>query len=101
MIDPICGMTVGPERAAGTYAYNGQNYYFCSQRCLTKFKEDPEKFLRATQGHAHHESSVENALTATDPVCGMKVDPARAPGKQRHGEEIYYFCSRRCMVKFI
>ena len=159
MIDPICGMTVAPERAAGSYAYNGQNYYFCSQHCLTKFKEDPEKFLRApTQGHAHHQSNVGNASTVTDPVCGMKVDPksaagsqehvgrtyyfcsphcltkfreepgrfaasrgqaavqsksaidpvcgvtvdpARAPGKQKHGEETYYFCSRRCMVKFI
>jgi Cu+-exporting ATPase len=31
----------------------------------------------------------------------MKVDPARAAGKQKHGDETYYFCSRRCMVKFI
>ena len=38
---------------------------------------------------------------ATDPICGMTVDPKRAPGKQKHGEETYYFCSRRCMVKFI
>ncbi|MGE5059611.1 MAG: HAD-IC family P-type ATPase, partial [Betaproteobacteria bacterium] len=159
-IDPICGMSVDPARAVGKHEHNGEVFYFCSQHCLTKFKEDPEKFLRAPmQDHAHqHSTSVENPLTSTDPVCGMKVDPksaagsqehvgrtyyfcsphcltkfreepgrfaasrgqaavqsksaidpvcgmtvdpARAPGKQKHGEETYYFCSRRCMVKFI
>ena len=61
MTDPICGMTVEPERAAGSHVYNGQTYYFCSQHCLAKFKEDPEKFLKSPaperaahgQGHAH------------------------------------------------
>src|SRR5262245_777363 len=28
MIDPICGISVDPERAAGSYTYNGQTYYF-------------------------------------------------------------------------
>ena len=47
MIDPICGMTVEPGNAAGKHVYNGQTYYFCSQHCLAKFKEDPEKFLKS------------------------------------------------------
>src|ERR687894_673724 len=38
---------------------------------------------------------------AIDPICGMTVDSKSAAGKQKHGEETYYFCSRRCMVKFI
>ena len=41
MTDPICGMTVEPERAAGSHVHNGQTYYFCSRHCLAKFKEDP------------------------------------------------------------
>ena len=59
MTDPICGMNVEPERAAGSHVYNGQTYYFCSQHCLAKFKEDPEKFLKspaaehAAHGHGH------------------------------------------------
>ena len=44
-IDPICGMTVNPEAAAGSYEYNGKTYYFCSTHCLHKFREDPERFL--------------------------------------------------------
>src|SRR5687768_4520051 len=45
-IDPVCGMTVNPKSAAGTYEYNGQSYYFCSTHCLNKFREDPEQFLK-------------------------------------------------------
>src|SRR5919204_6210130 len=52
--DPICGMHVEPSSAAGRYEYNGQTYYFCSQHCLAKFREDPEKFLKS-QSDAHHE----------------------------------------------
>jgi len=47
MTDPICGMNVEPDRAAGSYEHKGQTYYFCSQHCLAKFKEDPEKFLKS------------------------------------------------------
>ena len=54
MTDPVCGMNVDAEHAAGSYVYNNQTYYFCSQHCLAKFKEDPEKFLKS-QTHAGHE----------------------------------------------
>ena len=37
IIDPICGMTVNPESAAGEYEYDGTTYYFCSKGCLNKF----------------------------------------------------------------
>jgi P-type Cu+ transporter len=35
-----------------------------------------------------------------DPVCGMKVDPARAAGQSSHGGRTYYFCARSCKEKF-
>jgi Cu+-exporting ATPase len=38
-------MTVDPARAAGRHEHNDRTYYFCSQHCLAKFKEDPDKFL--------------------------------------------------------
>jgi Cu+-exporting ATPase len=37
---------------------------------------------------------------ATDPVCGMRVDPARAAGKYEHKGRTYYFCSQHCMAEF-
>jgi Cu+-exporting ATPase len=97
MTDPICGMEVDPKSAAGKHEYNGQVYYFCSQHCLGKFKENPATYVKA--GGKEHSSK--RSAFVIDPVCGMTVDPARAAGRQKHGSETYYFCSRRCMVKFI
>ncbi len=36
----------------------------------------------------------------TDPVCGMKVDPASAAGSATHGGKTYYFCGKGCLAKF-
>ncbi len=45
MIDPVCGMEVRPEDAAGAWEHGGATYYFCSRSCLERFKVDPESFL--------------------------------------------------------
>src|SRR5262245_1947540 len=45
-IDPVCGMTVVPARAAGSHPHAGQTYFFCSRQCLEKFKADPLRYLR-------------------------------------------------------
>jgi P-type Cu+ transporter len=53
--DPVCGMDVEANNAAGSRIYNEQAYYFCSHHCLAKFKEDPEKFLNQwADGDAAH-----------------------------------------------
>src|ERR1051326_9182003 len=43
--DPVCGMTVEPQEAAGWFEYRGETYFFCSLGCREKFKADPERFL--------------------------------------------------------
>jgi Cu+-exporting ATPase len=35
-----------------------------------------------------------------DPVCGMMVDPAKAPGRLDYAGAHYSFCNLGCMVKF-
>ncbi len=37
---------------------------------------------------------------ATDPVCGMTVEPGRAAATAEHGGKSYYFCSKGCSEKF-
>ena len=37
---------------------------------------------------------------ATDPVCGMAVDPAKSAGQMDHSGKTYYFCSAGCLGKF-
>jgi YHS domain-containing protein len=45
-LDPVCGMMVEPQKAAGTSEYQGKTYYFCSRGCKVVFDRDPEKYLR-------------------------------------------------------
>ncbi|HEX8148263.1 MAG TPA: YHS domain-containing protein [Pyrinomonadaceae bacterium] len=48
-VDPICGMPVEEERAAGRSEYRGRDYYFCSAGCRERFNEDPGRYA-ADQG---------------------------------------------------
>lgn len=45
--DPVCGMTVDPEKAPAKFDHAGTTYYFCCAGCAAKFRADPEKYLRA------------------------------------------------------
>jgi Cu+-exporting ATPase len=40
------------------------------------------------------------ATPASDPVCGMKVDPQRARATFEHNGKTYYFCCPGCAQKF-
>ncbi len=96
--DPVCRMKVDPATAAGKFDHQGKTYYFCSKHCLASFSKEPEKYLQH-QAHSHHEHSA-GADWATDPVCGMKVDPATAAGKADYSGKTYYFCSQHCLKSF-
>jgi len=44
-IDPICGMDVLSEEAAGTSRYKGVDYYFCAVGCKEAFDKSPGRYL--------------------------------------------------------
>jgi len=44
VIDPVCGMK-GRKDDWLKYEYEGENYYFCNQSCLKKFKEEPNNYI--------------------------------------------------------
>ena len=44
--DLVCNMQVDEQKAAATYAYKGQTYYFCAKMCKESFDKDPEKYLK-------------------------------------------------------
>ena len=46
-VDPVCGMTVDPAEAAGSWVHEGRTYYFCNPSCLERFKSDPGRYLAA------------------------------------------------------
>jgi Cu+-exporting ATPase len=53
-LDPVCGMTVDPARAAGQVEHDGTTYYFCSKGCVAKFSADPKKYLSGVREPMHH-----------------------------------------------
>ena len=44
-VDPVCGMHIDSEEAAGTIEYGGKTYYFCSQACHDAFEADPTAYV--------------------------------------------------------
>lgn len=59
--DPVCGMDVAENTAAGKSVYKGQTYYFCSPGCKAAFDNEPERYVGKTtaaehggQGHGQH-----------------------------------------------
>ncbi|HLK19628.1 MAG TPA: heavy metal translocating P-type ATPase [Bryobacteraceae bacterium] len=88
-LDPVCGMRVDPDHAAGQSSYQGQTYYFCSTGCKTKFENNPERFLHP--GAQPEPMQPENAAAeytcpmhpevrqigpGSCPKCGMALEPA-------------------------
>jgi Cu+-exporting ATPase len=45
VVDPVCGMDIAVEDAAGSHDYRGRKYYFCNPKCLERFSAGPERFL--------------------------------------------------------
>ena len=60
--------------------------------------QDPSTQKHACCGGA---KSTTDGKTATDPVCGMQVDPAKTPHHANHAGIEYHFCAARCREKFI
>lgn len=97
--DPVCGMTVQPERAAGSSTYRGTTFHFCSKSCKTKFDADPEHFAPSPGGCCAPTPGAPQAAEI-DPVCGMKVIPEKAAGHSDHQGRRFFFCSLGCKKKF-
>lgn len=48
--DPVCGMELNPRQAAVTAEHEGRLYYFCSDACRTKFRQQPAVFADKVPG---------------------------------------------------
>ena len=51
-------------------------------------------------GHDHDTRTVDGPALATDPVCGMQVDPATSRHRFEHGGVTLHFCGAGCRGKF-
>jgi Cu+-exporting ATPase len=51
-------------------------------------------------GHHASNAAADSHETATDPVCGMNVDPTTSNYRLEHRGRTFHFCSARCREKF-
>src|SRR5690349_20368970 len=98
-LDPVCGMTVDPNRAAGSYEYKGTTYYFCNPHCLHRFREDPEKFLQPAspppvqiQRDQKYTCPMHPEIVrdgpGSCPICGMALEPVTVSLEDEENPEL-------------
>jgi Cu+-exporting ATPase len=79
--DPVCGMDVDPNRAAGSHQHAGQKYFFCSQRCVEKFRTEPARYAGPAAAAADREATTELTVEGVQYTCPMHPEIVRsAPG---------------------
>ena len=94
--DPVCGMRVDPAKARWKTEHQGKVYYFCNERCLTKFSADPARYLAPPPasaaggaGPGSHAPAPTASQAAVEYTCPMHPEVAqrRARGLPdlRHG----------------
>jgi xanthine dehydrogenase accessory factor len=44
-VDPVCGMTVDPNRSRFSTTHGGRTFHFCAASCLRTFERDPAAYL--------------------------------------------------------
>jgi Cu+-exporting ATPase len=82
--DPVCGMTVDPEKATST-EHQGKMYFFCCDGCRKKFANDPDFYLSPREVVVDESDDrkyicpmcpgVESIGPAPCPECGMALEP--------------------------
>lgn len=109
--DPVCGMSVTPDSAAGSFEYDGQTYYFCSEHCLQRFRKTPSLFIETSQPLPANATARQPEVSATPakaaeytcpmhpevrqvkpgscPKCGMALEPATVSAPK---EKVEYTC---------
>ncbi len=83
--DPVCGMSVDPDKTPHRAAHDGEDYFFCGNGCRQKFVADPQKYLAPKPTLAappktavwtcpmHPE--VRQSAPGPCPLCGMALEP--------------------------
>ena len=89
-IDPVCAMEVDTAAAGRVVEHDGTSYYFCSDKCVTRFKANPQEFIAGAAMSAEKKSAAHAAgaqytcpmhpeivrdAPGACPICGMALEP--------------------------
>ena len=107
--DPVCGMKVDTHTATHRYELGGTPYYFCSARCLDKFKADPDRYRNPSSTDPAVTSPAMGALPqaaegtiwtcpmhpeirrdgpGSCPICGMALEPLEPTAEETANPEL-------------
>jgi Cu+-exporting ATPase len=86
--DPVCGMSVDPDRTTHHQVHDGTTYHFCGARCVERFRAAPAQFLSpSARGDSQPSRATGVEYTCpmhpqvvqigpgTCPICGMALEP--------------------------
>jgi Cu+-exporting ATPase len=85
VLDPVCGMTVDPQKTRHHYTWEGTESHFCSGRCRARFSAAPDVYLRGEKPESKDKSGVYTCPMDPEivqdgpgdcPICGMALEPA-------------------------
>ncbi|HXW16386.1 MAG TPA: YHS domain-containing protein, partial [Terriglobia bacterium] len=107
MIDPVCGMEVTPDNAAGSCEHQGQQYYFCAESCLEQFRANPEQFLAPPSLPVTRPAADPGAIYTCPmhpevrqrgpgvcPICGMALEPVSVTREEETNPELLLMTRR-------
>lgn len=102
--DLVCGMSVDPTATAHRASHDGQDYFFCSAGCRTKFIGDPMRYLNPP---VEAEPAVPGAIytcpmhpeirqegPGSCPICGMALEPETVTAEAPPNHELIDFTRR-------
>jgi P-type Cu+ transporter len=93
--DPVCGMSVDPQKAAAKVEHAGKTYFFCAPGCARRFEKEPEKYLRAIQAAADGSALVAAPISKPSLVSSASPAPQKssaAIASEKRGETVRYTC---------
>ena len=99
VIDPVCGMSVDPQKTAHHATHAGNDYHFCSAGCRDKFVVDPDRYLGAVAVPVPDDQpgmiwtcpmhpEVRQDHPGACPICGMALEPAMVTADEGPSAEL-------------
>jgi Cu+-exporting ATPase len=94
-------MRVDPSTASHKIEHDGKTFYFCSERCRTKFVNDPTKYVHGKAQQAQRDDVPEGTMYTCPmhpqirqvgpgncPICGMALEPEVATAQTGPNPEL-------------
>ena len=94
--DPVCGMTVAVKPDGRHAEFDGKTFHFCSEKCQTKFKDDPWFYASGRSAERPKAAPADVQYTCPMhpeiirdapgdcPICGMALEPMLPTDEPSH-----------------